>query len=579
MAGKIKQTQQNHETQQRPPVKSTQHDPLAFQDLEALALQRAMADPVLAQPADILALQRIAGNRAVTGLIQAKLTVGGADDQYEQEADRVADQVMQRGVQAEPAAQRQEEEELQLKPLVQLQEEEEELQMKPLVQLQEEEEEIQTKSSLRGNADDSFEAGRAFEDRLAAQKGSGSPLPDETRSFMENRFGADFSGVRVHTGGEAVQLNRDLSAQAFTHGQDIYMGGGKFSPDTEAGKRLLAHELTHVVQQGGAQAQGNTASTARIQRALDFNGTNWSDTNQIVWVKGQDHPDHDNVLNFKGGGGSRLWVKTDESVAEAQAAAGLVAGAAQVRAGKPGAAAAWKLSTPQIRAASVADRTAMVGKLGKLKPSAAKAKKRQLERTLLTSPEVHISTHAGGEMGDKPVAEAQEPWIRDPGFRKALGYTGFLDLVMANFDRIMGMVGPQNWKVERPNATLHLIDNLYRAGGFNMPFEEWSHNNWIAMARARNWAGIKTQLLGYWETDPQFQLIPTAQRGPWADDFMAGMQEAYGDLDAVRHALEAGGPPDEKRAILLQRISYLRGWVAAGPRIPKWKAARPHGGG
>jgi hypothetical protein len=65
---------------------------------------------------------------------------------------------------------------------------------------------------------------------------------------MEPRFGADFSGVRVHTGGEAVQMNRELGAQAFTHGSDVYFGAGKSPGNNE----LTAHELTHVVQQMGA---------------------------------------------------------------------------------------------------------------------------------------------------------------------------------------------------------------------------------------------------------------------------------------------------------------------------------------
>jgi hypothetical protein len=68
---------------------------------------------------------------------------------------------------------------------------------------------------------------------------------------MESAFGADFSGVRVHTGSEAVQMSQDLNAHAFTHGSDVYFNSGKYSPSTTEGGRLLAHELTHTVQQGG----------------------------------------------------------------------------------------------------------------------------------------------------------------------------------------------------------------------------------------------------------------------------------------------------------------------------------------
>lgn len=85
--------------------------------------------------------------------------------------------------------------------------------------------------------------------RLNQSKGGGQTLPDTDRTSMERRFGADFSGVRVHTGSDAVQMNRELNAQAFTHGRDIYFGAGRYSPNISSGKRLLAHELTHVVQQ------------------------------------------------------------------------------------------------------------------------------------------------------------------------------------------------------------------------------------------------------------------------------------------------------------------------------------------
>ena len=74
-------------------------------------------------------------------------------------------------------------------------------------------------------------------------------MPARTRAFMEPRFGAAFSEVRLHTGSEAAQLNRAVSAQAFTHGHDIYLGEGTNNVESSAGKQLLAHELAHVVQQ------------------------------------------------------------------------------------------------------------------------------------------------------------------------------------------------------------------------------------------------------------------------------------------------------------------------------------------
>ena len=101
-------------------------------------------------------------------------------------------------------------------------------------------------------ADGTAQAQPDLENRLNASQGGGSALPDDVRSFIEPRFGADFSQVRVHTGSDAVQMNRELNAQAFTHKQSVYFGAGK-APANDA---LTAHELTHVVQQtGGVHAE------------------------------------------------------------------------------------------------------------------------------------------------------------------------------------------------------------------------------------------------------------------------------------------------------------------------------------
>lgn len=233
-------------------------------------LNRSGTDSEELSSSDVLALQREAGNEAVTQLlsrtttsfpIQAKLKVGPTNDMYEQEADRMADNVMSMSSSSEgkhiagdanPSIQRQ------------MPEEEELLQMKPLVQRIEQE--IQTAKSYRFQPQDprkSFEACTAFEEKIDTQRGSGKPLPEKVRTFMEPRFKADFSGVRIHTGKDAAKLNRSLRARAFTHGQDIYMDEGSYNPGSETGKRLLAHELTHVVQQGGGK---KLQAEPRVQR-------------------------------------------------------------------------------------------------------------------------------------------------------------------------------------------------------------------------------------------------------------------------------------------------------------------------
>lgn len=90
------------------------------------------------------------------------------------------------------------------------------------------------------------------EAKIEQERGRGQPLPDQTRQNMEGSFGVDFSGVTVHHDAASHQLSRSLDARAFTTGPDIYFGENEYKPSTHEGDTLIAHELTHVVQQGGA---------------------------------------------------------------------------------------------------------------------------------------------------------------------------------------------------------------------------------------------------------------------------------------------------------------------------------------
>lgn len=89
--------------------------------------------------------------------------------------------------------------------------------------------------------------------------GGGSPLEPGTRSLMEERLGQDFSDVRVHTGQKADESARSISAQAYTVGTDVVFRSDSYSPDTDGGRRVLAHELTHVVQQKSGPVAGTPA--------------------------------------------------------------------------------------------------------------------------------------------------------------------------------------------------------------------------------------------------------------------------------------------------------------------------------
>lgn len=214
----------------------------------AETFQRAVVELRQARPAHILALQRAAGNQAVTGLIQARLIVGAAGDQYEQEADRVAERVLTMPV---PVSQT---------PAngVQRQEDEEEIQTKPIVQRQAEEEDIQTAPLQRqgylpheSTVNSAQVIMRTIEMDLMEERGRGQSLPAGTRLQMEGLFGADLSQVRIHTDQRAAHLSRALNARAFTLQEDIFFNQGHYDPGSTHGKALLAHELTHVLQQTG----------------------------------------------------------------------------------------------------------------------------------------------------------------------------------------------------------------------------------------------------------------------------------------------------------------------------------------
>ncbi|TPN83944.1 eCIS core domain-containing protein [Aquimarina algicola] len=136
---------------------------------------------------------------------------------------------------------------------------------KPEEKPPEEEAPVQLKKQVQTKSNEESTGSSTLQSQLNSSKGKGSPLSDTTRSSMESAFGADFSSVRVHTGSDAVQMNKDLGAQAFTHGSDIYFNENKYDTNSNSGNHLLAHELTHTIQQGGAVRQKPQKSYQRTQ--------------------------------------------------------------------------------------------------------------------------------------------------------------------------------------------------------------------------------------------------------------------------------------------------------------------------
>ena len=190
-------------------------------------------------------------------VIQKKLKIGEPGDKYEQEADAVSTNILQMNEGESLRMQAEEEaEKIQMQPL----EEEEKLQM----QTEEEEKPIQKKPA---NSKQKSISPENIHNQINNSRGTGSRIDQQTLSFMGNRFGTDFSNVNIHTGQTAVDMNEQLHSQAFTVGNDIYFNSGKYNPDSQSGKRLLAHELTHTIQQG-----------AGIQPMIQKNGEEETET-------------------------------------------------------------------------------------------------------------------------------------------------------------------------------------------------------------------------------------------------------------------------------------------------------------
>jgi hypothetical protein len=197
----------------------------------------------------------------LNGFVQPKLTIGQPNDRYEQEADRVADQVMRmpepKGslVQRQstcPECMEQESEPIQSKPIAD--------QVTPLVQRQEEEEEEEPVQAKQF-PNKSPPASAGLQSQVQTLRRSGQPLSKSVRSYFEPRFGADFSQVRIHTDVRTAKTAKSISAKAFTFGKDMFFGAGQYSPGTKNGNYLMAHELTHVLQQ--------QARPFRVQRLTD----------------------------------------------------------------------------------------------------------------------------------------------------------------------------------------------------------------------------------------------------------------------------------------------------------------------
>ncbi|OXB20689.1 hypothetical protein B0A80_18370 [Flavobacterium tructae] len=236
--------------------------------------------------------------------VQTKLSIGKSNDKYEVEADKAADQIVSKKqntkpetfFSSSPLVQKKSLAE-QCTPVTQLKTEQEETLQnktetaaieapkeveknpisKPLIQQKKTEEEVQTKEEEQeiqksAETETSPTNTASLESKLQSSKGGGSPMANTTQNQMESGFGANFSKVRIHNDSNAVQMNKELGSQAFANGNDVYFNEGKYNPDSQEGKHLLAHELTHTIQQGNKpniQKQNPPSNLDSLNEMLD----------------------------------------------------------------------------------------------------------------------------------------------------------------------------------------------------------------------------------------------------------------------------------------------------------------------
>ncbi|MCT7954118.1 eCIS core domain-containing protein [Laspinema palackyanum] len=177
-------------------------------------------------------------------VLQPKLTIGAANDHYEKEADQVAHQVVTKihsPAFRTPQPQANESIQRQIGPRSA----------------------VMRKPTGQGQ---SVTATPDLEASIRAARSSGHPIRPSIREPMEQAFGSDFSQVRIHSNAQSDQLNRSIQARAFTTGQDIFFRQGEYNPDSRAGQELMAHELTHVVQQTGQIRRQTVSGGSRARR-------------------------------------------------------------------------------------------------------------------------------------------------------------------------------------------------------------------------------------------------------------------------------------------------------------------------
>ena len=418
--------------------------------------------------------------------IQRRLAVGASDDPHERDADRVADDVVRRLNAPERVVG---------------------------------EDPVRTGSSSRvsrrasAGGGDGFDAPAHVEQGIQQQRGGGSPLDSGTRARFEGAMGADLSGVRIHQDAASDHLNSQVSARAFTTGQDVFFSAGTYAPNSREGQHLLAHELAHTVQQGGAVQR-------QPIRRLAVKNTDFAKTTSVQVFSGGATG---NVAKFSDAKGAVI-VKVDQAIGNEVAVADKLHG----KVGKKQSGKGFGVDGPGSRVATPDEVRAI--KVAALRCIDANSNPRNFLIGLDSpNPVIVADLKTGIKFAD--IAESAQTAKIDPDgdgvarivntesvavqllhegpALRALAQNAPADIVMGMGDRILGMWNPENFLYDHAKKMFSFVDNTHNHGGGFLTtvdlgggdiltnedaFMEWSGLPRSVTLRDQNYSAIAAQM-------------------------------------------------------------------------------------
>lgn len=250
------------------------------------SLKRKPQPAVKAPSEQVKPLARKQADKKTPGYLQTKMKVSHPGDAHEQQADQVAERVS-RAAKSVGSAEKGSLQRATLQPGQDLGDPQQTLSRKPAVEDKKPESTLsrlpnQKQEKKPGNTNlqakgDTPQIDQGTEERINSLRGNGQPLPESVKNDMQQQLQADFSAVRIHTSGEAATLAAGINARAFTVGNDIFFASGEYAPDSIEGRKLLAHELTHVVQQSDGLARAAKTKQPAVATASSAGGKVFED--------------------------------------------------------------------------------------------------------------------------------------------------------------------------------------------------------------------------------------------------------------------------------------------------------------